>query len=731
MQARSQRIPEGRLHNTSIARMEAAQRSVISGDGAAHLVSPVLRAAFPFNSLVAHWPSGFFDTPDAQLEVRAFTREGWSVWFALEPLRDFPATAEQTGRQYSEPLFFVQARKVQYRYHGTQTVEAVQAFRAIELIYFDTSTKRSSALSFVHKLFGVGPTLADGAVPVVSRTAWGADENYRLTSTGTVRWEPQYLPVQKFIVHHTAGSDGGSDPMGTIRGIYYYHAVVLGWGDLGYNYLIDPSGAIYEGRYGGDGVVGGHTYNSATNTNYNEGSAGIALLGNFEESVPTSAALESLSSLLAEKGQLFSVPPTGQGFFLSADMPNVVGHGDVDSTLCPGLNLRSQMETLRLAAQAKYDALRPLPAVTFGAELAGTANTEVTLRPGEKATVTAAYRNTGSAAWQPYVPGRGVHVVRVGDVSATSLVQTDQWASSSDVAATADANVPVQAIGNFSFTVQAPNNVLTASEAFALQTADGQELAGTRFSVIVQVTGLEYAAVLDASAVPKAVFVSGTQNVTVRVTNAGTKAWSSEDLRLAVYDLDEQPSKFRAPQWTSPTGDFPLDQQTVEPGATGSFTFAIRTPSAPGTYQHTLQLSQRSASPLIYEAQQLVTRVDSHWQAKLVSSSLPKAVGRTWRPVVTIKVQNTGIATWTRRVRLKVYDLAYTQSKFRHASWPSATADAVLQEAKVPSGSTGTFVVKLRPPSAPGTYRILFRMEVRKNPEIVQGGAFEGVMRVD
>lgn len=62
--------------------------------------------------------------------------------------------------------------------------------------------------------------------------------------------------VERIIVHHTAENNpNGKDDLTLIRGIYYYHAVVRGWGDIGYNYLIGQRGKIYEGRAGGDYVV--------------------------------------------------------------------------------------------------------------------------------------------------------------------------------------------------------------------------------------------------------------------------------------------------------------------------------------------------------------------------------------------------------------------------------------------------------------------------------------------
>jgi hypothetical protein len=83
-----------------------------------------------------------------------------------------------------------------------------------------------------------------------SRAAWGADESVRLDPSGNPREAPQYFPVQRLTVHHTAIDDGG-DPAAAVRAIYRYHTVDLGWADIGYQLLIDKQGCIYEGRYSG------------------------------------------------------------------------------------------------------------------------------------------------------------------------------------------------------------------------------------------------------------------------------------------------------------------------------------------------------------------------------------------------------------------------------------------------------------------------------------------------
>ena len=82
--------------------------------------------------------------------------------------------------------------------------------------------------------------------------------------------------VNKIVVHHTADKLDGRSDEEILRAIYAYHAVTRGWGDIGYNYIVGQNGRIYEGRAGGDYVVGAHAaYN-------NIGSVGISVLGDYE-----------------------------------------------------------------------------------------------------------------------------------------------------------------------------------------------------------------------------------------------------------------------------------------------------------------------------------------------------------------------------------------------------------------------------------------------------------------
>lgn len=77
---------------------------------------------------------------------------------------------------------------------------------------------------------------------VISRAAWGADESYRFRADGTEKSPPVLYPIQKLIVHHTVTSNADPDPAATVRAIYRYHAIDRGWGDIGYNFLVDAGG---------------------------------------------------------------------------------------------------------------------------------------------------------------------------------------------------------------------------------------------------------------------------------------------------------------------------------------------------------------------------------------------------------------------------------------------------------------------------------------------------------
>ena len=345
----------------------------ISSGSTAEYISPEFTAQFTFNGIGLVW------TGAEIAAVRFAVQIDGGDWYELEMMGD---EAKDVAELYTTVPLFVSGQTVRYKITG-QT-EAVQNVR---LIYFDsTIPPYRSVLSRL-----LSPT----STSVVSREQWGADESYRF-------WEPDYQTPKKIVIHHTAGGDGSDDPMATIRGVYYWHAVVLGWGDIGYNYLIDPEGTVYEGRYGGDGAVGAHAYNSYTDTNYNEGSIGVALLGCYEDTEGACTTVDTVTAemqqatvdLITEKSNQFGFNPTSTGTWFGVDLPNVLSHQDLDYTYCPGSGIYQLLETIRSTAGNAYTSQRRYQAMYAGSDLAD----EYSLT--DTPSITLQYTNVGRKTWK-------------------------------------------------------------------------------------------------------------------------------------------------------------------------------------------------------------------------------------------------------------------------------------------------------------------------------------------
>ena len=198
------------------------------------------------------------------------------------------------------------------------------------------------------------PALAETPT-VVTRVAWGADESIR-------RAGPTYAPaVGLVIVHHTAGRNdySRSEAPAIVRGIQLFHVRGNGWNDIGYNFLVDRFGTIYEGRFGGvdRNVVGAHAQG------FNTGSVGIAVLGTYGSSAPSRAAQEAVARLIAWRLDLAHVDPLSSLEFVSGgsdrfasgaevELGAVSGHRDTGRTECPGDLLYARLEAIAARARA-------------------------------------------------------------------------------------------------------------------------------------------------------------------------------------------------------------------------------------------------------------------------------------------------------------------------------------------------------------------------------------------
>ncbi|WP_410536899.1 FG-GAP-like repeat-containing protein [Streptomyces sp. KL2] len=190
--------------------------------------------------------------------------------------------------------------------------------------------------------------------PIVSRAAWGADESM-------VEEPSAYLEdgIKAAFVHHTALEDINytcSDSAAIVRSLMTFHVKSNGWNDLGYNFLVDKCGTIFEGRHGGVDlpVVGAHTYG------FNSYSTGIAVIGNYAAGdVPTPDVTGAVARVAAWKLGQYGVDPTGRVTLTAmgntgvwkegeqATLRTVSGHRDGYNTACPGQALYDALPEIR------------------------------------------------------------------------------------------------------------------------------------------------------------------------------------------------------------------------------------------------------------------------------------------------------------------------------------------------------------------------------------------------
>ncbi len=192
--------------------------------------------------------------------------------------------------------------------------------------------------------------------PVVTRTEWGCPDG-QITTHGDL----SYTTVTHLIVHHTVNDNNSTDWPAVVRSIWNFHVFDRGYADIGYNYLVDPNGIVYEGRAGGDNVQGAHF------SGVNGGTMGVALLGEFTAVEPTARAISGLRKILAWKCDQRSIDPTGASLHVRSglDLQHISGHRDGPSaTECPGGALYAMLPAIRSQIGAMLTDAGPLAAVS-------------------------------------------------------------------------------------------------------------------------------------------------------------------------------------------------------------------------------------------------------------------------------------------------------------------------------------------------------------------------------
>ena len=283
-----------------------------------------------FNLVGLHWQG-----PGTVLFRTRSTAGRWSVWRTAAPEdEDGPdGTRERSRRGWriGNPYWTGVSNRLQVRTSGrVRRVRAHYVWSPVSKVPLRSISTAGSPL-------------------ILSRLAWGANERIR-------RGRARYANALRFsLVHHTAGSNTYSRAQSAaiVRGIQLYHVRSNGWDDIGYNFLVDKYGQVFEGRFGGidRNVIGAHA------AGFNTGSVGVALLGNYDAGAVTPAARSALVRLLAWRLDVAHINPLSLLIWSSSGNPRfpsgipvtlraVGGHRDTGFTSCPGARLYSELDAI-------------------------------------------------------------------------------------------------------------------------------------------------------------------------------------------------------------------------------------------------------------------------------------------------------------------------------------------------------------------------------------------------
>jgi N-acetylmuramoyl-L-alanine amidase-like protein/putative cell wall binding repeat protein len=372
-----------------------------------------------FDLVAVSWSKA---TAGTSVEVRVREGGSWTRWQRLDgddDGPDQPAPGKQANQEggASAPLLTGGADGVQVRVDSA-TGTPPPGF-TVDLV--DGGQSAADA----------GPAIpaasAEAATPqpkIITRAQWGADESL---VTGTTSYD---TAVKALFVHHTdtTNSYSATQAYAQMRAIYAFHTKVRGWNDIGYNFLVDRFGRVFEGRRGSitRPVVGAHT------GGFNSQSLGVAVLGTFTTQTPAAAALRGLVDVLAWKAAQYGLNPRGSTKLISAGGPYtrhpagasvpvtiLSSHRDVGITECPGDALYAQLPWLRRQVAARMKA--GLVAPTLSAPTATWSGTGVTA--GVKVTGSVPTRQTWTLS---VTPACATAPIRVLSGTATSRI-TASW----------------------------------------------------------------------------------------------------------------------------------------------------------------------------------------------------------------------------------------------------------------------------------------------------------------
>lgn len=338
------------------------------------------------------WQQQDMDNPDnaPTYQLRYLTDGTWSDWVEL------PSYDEDAGEMGVSPSYYVgnatQAEAKLTPKNGQQITEA--KLITVDSGYSVAGNSQTSAYAEQNQS-NTATTLPHTAQSTVERsgTKSSVQTAAAVTATGTIHtreewwvagnpgmdWPPERVANWKgAIVHHTVDRNDYSqaEVPSMINGIYVYHNVTRGWGDIGYQLIVDRFGGIWEGRDEGvaNQIVPGSQVVGAQASGFNYDTFGVSMLGSYHLNVaPTDAQIKSVAAAIAWEFDAVGITDPYGTFAYKGTQARITGHGDqshwgtgsANHTTCPGQQVWAKMGTIRDYVKSYLKGVSSLPKVNL------------------------------------------------------------------------------------------------------------------------------------------------------------------------------------------------------------------------------------------------------------------------------------------------------------------------------------------------------------------------------
>ncbi len=728
------------------------------GDKTKIFISETIKAPATFTGLGIKWNQNLPEGSSAELLVRLKYAENWSQWYLIEPDIDGVIEADITNPEAFLPMNATDT----FQYKTILNAGYNAAFPTINNVKFTyihadqnfsntqnqigNNSKARFASSINSKYVAVASGTDSSGLKIISRSQWGADEGLRVykatnpqpqlvktpadfaqkfanelvirrvvdkdQSGNNLTWPQQYPEkISKIIIHHTATTKNLDNPVQAIKDIYYWHAISRGWGDIGYNYIIDPHGNIYEGRAGGDMVVGAHAGTA------NIGSIGVAVLGNYDTTEVPDAVIKAISTFVRAKSQQLNIDPAGNSMFRGENSANVLGHRNVAATSCPGAKLYAKLPEIRLTskmdigpkiinkwpnlpANRDYDfaLANNIPFLQFG--------------PDESKVIDINLKNNGPKNW-----GVGTYLVLSADGAAGSFFKTGDVVKSNSL----NREVRAGETANFQISIKT-NYVPGITNAEIAPVIDGYNKVEKYISLPLQITQPVYDYELQEIKIDRPFLKKNeVTNATVTIKNTGNITWlkSGKNKLLLGADKPRDHKNILLPKPSNRLSGLAEDQ--VKPGEIGHFYFQLKAPKKEGLYQEYITpvieglswLSNKNSSVKIYV-----------YQKDFAANSVDMIANRQVLPgeqkTLWFKIQNLGGVTWNKDGANKMEFIVENNKNIN-------ITDIHMVEDKVEPGQTAKIEVNIQAPTQIGVYPLQVMPKIGNN-KLFKNPFYLGIM---